>query len=299
VTDQALVEAIDLSVDYRVHRGQGSRVVNAVRHLSLEIHTGETFALVGESGSGKSSLGRTLVRLTRPAGGRVLFDGADISKLQGTALRRFRANVQIIFQNPFQSLNPKMTVGATLGEVLKVWGREREGVADHDIGGLLARVHLPENYARKYPHELSGGERQRVAIARAMAVRPRLLVADEAVSALDVGASARVLNLLLELRETTGLTTLFITHDIGLARLIADRIAVMYVGSIVDIGTPDRVFDHPSHEYTRALIEARLAVEAVPPEPSEAGPSGAELSGAEDGLSREMLPESAADVTDR
>jgi peptide/nickel transport system ATP-binding protein len=228
-----------------------------------------------------------------------LFDGADISKLQGNALRRFRANVQIIFQNPFQSLNPKMTVGATLGEVLKVWGREREGVADQDLGGLLTRVHLPENYARKYPHELSGGERQRVAIARAMAVRPRLLVADEAVSALDVGASARVLNLLLELRETTGLTTLFITHDIGLARLIADRIAVMYVGSIVDIGTPDHVFDHPSHEYTQALIEARLAVEAVPAEPSGAEPSGAEPSGAQDGLSREMLPESAADVADR
>jgi ABC-type glutathione transport system ATPase component len=270
VTDQPLMEAIDLCVDYKVTRGQNTRLIKAVRHLDMKISAGETLALVGESGSGKSSLGRTLVRLIRPSSGRVLYDGTDVFQLRRAALKSFRADVQVVFQNPFQSLNPKMTVGATLGEVLAVWGRDRAGVAEQSIDALLTGVHLPAHYARKFPHELSGGERQRVAIARAMAVRPRLLVADEAVSALDVGASARVLNLLLELRETTGLTTLFITHDIGLARLIADRIAVMYVGSIVDVGPPQQVFERPAHEYTKALIDARLTIDpsATPPVPS-------------------------------
>jgi ABC-type glutathione transport system ATPase component len=270
VTDQPLVEAIDLCVDYKVTRGQSTRLIKAVRHLNMKISAGETLALVGESGSGKSSLGRTLVRLIRPSSGTVLYDGTDVFQLRRAALKSFRADVQVVFQNPFQSLNPKMTVGATLGEVLAVWGRDRAGVAEQSIDALLTGVHLPARYARKFPHELSGGERQRVAIARAMAVRPRLLVADEAVSALDVGASARVLNLLLELRETTGLTTLFITHDIGLARLIADRIAVMYVGSIVDVGPPQQVFERPAHEYTKALIDARLTIgpPATPPVPS-------------------------------
>jgi len=271
VTDQQpLVEAIDLCVDYKVTRGQSTRLIKAVRHLNMKISAGETLALVGESGSGKSSLGRTLVRLIRPSSGTVLYDGTDVFQLRRAALKSFRADVQVVFQNPFQSLNPKMTVGATLGEVLAVWGRDRAGVAGQSIDALLTGVHLPSHYARKFPHELSGGERQRVAIARAMAVRPRLLIADEAVSALDVGASARVLNLLLELRETTGLTTLFITHDIGLARLIADRIAVMYVGSIVDVGPPQQVFERPSHEYTKALIDARLTIDppATPPVPS-------------------------------
>jgi ABC-type glutathione transport system ATPase component len=256
------VKITDLSVDYRVRKGQRIRTINAVRHLDLDIQSGETLALVGESGSGKSSLGRALVRLLAPSGGTVSFDGTDIYKLKHSALSRFRADVQIIFQNPFQSLNPKMTIGATLSEVLAVWGKRRPGVGAQTIPGLLEGVHLPGSYARKYPHELSGGERQRVAIARAMAVRPRLLIADEAVSALDVGASARVLNLLIELRETTGLTCLFITHDIGLARLIADRIAVMYVGSLVDLGTPADIFERPSHEYTKALIDSRLTIDS-------------------------------------
>ncbi len=302
MTDQPLVEAIDLSVDYKVARGQRTRVIKAVRHLNLKIIAGETLALVGESGSGKSTLGRTLVRLIRPSGGTVQFDGADVFSLQGPSLKRFRADVQVVFQNPFQSLNPKMTIGATLGEVLAVWGRYREGVAGQSIGALLAGVHLPASYARKYPHELSGGERQRVAIARAMAVRPRLLIADEAVSALDVGASARVLNLLQELRETTGLTTLFITHDIGLARLIADRIAVMYVGSLVDVGDPDAVFERPTHEYTKALIESRLTMDPDAAhgaddngQPQVPGPRPVPD---DSGEIRNIAPGSAADATD-
>jgi ABC-type glutathione transport system ATPase component len=302
MTDQPLVEAIDLSVDYKVARGQRTRVIRAVRHLNLKIIAGETLALVGESGSGKSTLGRTLVRLIRPSGGTVQFDGADVFSLQRASLKRFRADVQVVFQNPFQSLNPKMTIGATLGEVLAVWGRYREGVAGQSIGALLAGVHLPASYARKYPHELSGGERQRVAIARAMAVRPRLLIADEAVSALDVGASARVLNLLQELRETTGLTTLFITHDIGLARLIADRIAVMYVGSLVDVGDPDAVFERPTHEYTKALIESRLTMDPDAAhgaddngQPQVPGPRPVSD---DSGEIRNIAPGSTADATD-
>lgn len=307
MTGKPLVEIIDLSVDYKVHRGQSTRLIKAVRHLNLQIGAGETLALVGESGSGKSTLGRTLVRLVRPSGGTVQFDGADVFKLRRATLKQFRADVQVIFQNPFQSLNPKMTIGATLGEVLAVWGRDRAAVADQSIEALLTGVHLPTSYARKFPHELSGGERQRAAIARAMAVRPRLLIADEAVSALDVGASARVLNLLLELRETIGLTTLFITHDIGLARLIADRIAVMYVGSIVDVGDPDHVFERPSHEYTKALIESRLTIEPpaagpVPGEPQQA-PGAPQVPSPRpvpdgSGDAREVTPDSASDAAD-
>ena len=251
----------DLSCTYYVQNGMSRPTeIQAVRDLNLEIFQGETLAIVGESGSGKSTLGRTLVRLEEPSGGRALFDGQDIATLKGAALAAYHGEVQIVFQNPYQSLNPKMTVRSTLGEVLSVWGKRRPGVSDQTVEGLLAGVHLPASYADKYPHELSGGERQRIAIARAIAVRPRVVVADEPVSALDVGASARVLNLLIELRAELDLTCVFITHDIALARIIADRIAVMYLGQLVNVGPPERVFKQPSHEYTKALIAAQLDI---------------------------------------
>jgi oligopeptide transport system ATP-binding protein len=264
---RTIFEIQDLCCTYYVQNGIRATEIQAVRNVDLNVYQGEMLAVVGESGSGKSTLGRTLVRLEQPSGGRALFDGADIARLKGKDLVKYRGDVQIVFQNPYQSLNPKLTVGSALAEVLTVWSKRRPGVKEQTVERLLAGVHLPRHYEGKYPHELSGGERQRVAIARAIAVRPRVVVADEPVSALDVGASARVLNLLLELQQELDLTCLFITHDIGLARIIADRIAVMYLGQLVDVGPPEQVFTRPSHDYTRALIAAQLKVsdDAKPP----------------------------------
>jgi ABC-type glutathione transport system ATPase component len=242
----------------------GRRHVNALADVDLEIARGELLALVGESGSGKSTLGRALVRLVQPTGGRVFFDGTDISRLRGRALREFRSRAQIIFQNPYQSLNPRLRVGDALAEVLDVWRPVRKSETDASVRRLLETVHLPASYARKYPHELSGGERQRVAIARAIAVQPQFLVADEPVSSLDVSASARVLNLLLELREHMRFTCLFITHDLALAGALADRIAVMNLGRIIETGTADQIFRSPKDDYTRALLEARLTLPNMP-----------------------------------
>ena len=254
----AQVELRDLECEYRVRKGRKTEVIHAVRGVSLGLEPGEFVSLVGESGSGKSTIGRTLVRMAKPSAGEVLFDGKDIASLRGRDLKQFRGDAQIIFQNPYQSLNPRMTIGATLQEVLHVWGRIRPSVAEQRVDSLLSMVHLPTDFAAKYPHQLSGGQRQRVAIARAMAVRPRLLIADEPVSALDVSASAQVLNLLLELREQTGVTCLFITHDIGLARIISDRLAVMHRGLVVETGTPEAVIERPRDPYTKALLAAQL-----------------------------------------
>lgn len=283
MTDDALVQVNSLVCDYKLQRGMRTEVINAVRGIDLEVRRGEFMSLVGESGSGKSTLGRTLVRLIKPTGGTVMFDGRDIARLRRGALTRFHGDAQIIFQNPYQSLNPRMTIGATLGEVLNVWGKRRPGVGDQKVDALLTMVHLPTEFAEKYPHQLSGGQRQRVAIARAMAVRPRLLVADEPVSALDVSAAAQVLNLLLELREQTEVTCVFITHDIGLARIVSDRMAVMYRGKVVESGDPEEMFSNPQDQYTKTLMAAELHVEdrrrtSLAPLPEPAG-DGDELKG--------------------
>jgi ABC-type oligopeptide transport system ATPase subunit len=278
MTDDTLVQVAELVCDYTLQKGMHTEVINAVRGVDFEVQRGEFVSLVGESGSGKSTLGRALVRLIKPTGGRVMFDGCDIARLRGRALTSFHGDAQIIFQNPYQSLNPRMTVGATLAEVLHVWGGRRPSVGEQKVGALLEMVHLPAEFAEKYPHQLSGGQRQRVAIARAMAVRPRLLVADEPVSALDVSAAAQVLNLLLELREQTEVTCVFITHDIGLARIVSDRMAVMYRGKIVEVGDPEEVFSNPQDQYTKTLLAAELHVEerrrtslAPLPEPADNG----------------------------
>jgi ABC-type glutathione transport system ATPase component len=261
MTGDMLVQVKNLVCDYKLQQGMRTEVIHAVRDIDIDVRRGEFISLVGESGSGKSTLGRALVRLIKPTSGSILFDGSDIGRLKRGALTRFHGDAQIIFQNPYQSLNPRMTIGATLGEVLSVWGNRRPGVSDQKVDALLTMVHLPAEFAEKYPHQLSGGQRQRVAIARAMAVRPRLLVADEPVSALDVSAAAQVLNLLLELRERTEVTCVFITHDIGLARIVSDRMAVMYRGEIVESGDPEAVFSNPQDGYTKALLAAELHVE--------------------------------------
>jgi ABC-type oligopeptide transport system ATPase subunit len=258
-----LVSIESLTYSYEVRRGlRHSLIVAAVSGVNLTIEQGSFISIVGESGSGKSTLGRTVVGLLRPSGGRVVFDGQDVAHMSGSQLTAFRRSVQIVFQNPYQSLNPRMTVGTALREVLRVTAPpDRDRAMDDRVSDLLEMVHLPATYREKYPHELSGGQRQRVAIARAMAVRPKLLVADEPVSALDVSASAHVLNLLQELQSQAGLTCLFITHDIGLARLVSDTIVVMHNGKIVETGTPGEIFEDPHDEYTKLLVGADLGAE--------------------------------------
>jgi oligopeptide/dipeptide ABC transporter ATP-binding protein len=217
---------------------------------------GETLCLVGESGCGKSTLGRAISRLEDPTAGRVLFEGNDISKAGGDALFRLRRDVQIIFQDPYSSLNPRMTVGEIVREPLAVhkFGTRQEQV--DRVLDLLATVGLSADAAGRYPHEFSGGQRQRVGIARALALEPKLVIADEPVSALDVSVQSQVLNLMVRLQREHDLTYLFISHDLSVVKHVSDTIAIMYLGRIVEIGPADSVFGNPSHPYTRALLAA-------------------------------------------
>lgn len=256
--------------------------VEAVCGVDLRVDRGETLVLVGASGSGKSTLGRILVRLQQPTSGSVWLEGTDIAHLRGADLRRYRRRVSIVFQNPYRSLNPRMKIGQAIAEPLRVWEVVPSNGVSAEVGRLLEAVGLPAAYAERYPHQLSGGERQRVAIARALAVRPEFMVADEAVSALDVSAAAEVLNLMITLRRRIGLACLFVTHDLGVARVLADRIAVMRSGQIVETGTPDEILNRPKHEYTRLLLDSQLKIRpddgyggaAVPAAPSECRTGG-------------------------
>jgi oligopeptide/dipeptide ABC transporter ATP-binding protein len=259
-----LLRVEDLRVEFRARqplldkaRGKEAKALQAVRGVSFEIRRGETLALVGESGSGKTTTARGLLRLTEPCGGSVTFDGIDVRAAKAGELRRLRERMQIVFQDPYSSLNPRMSVSATLGEVLVVHrignaGKDRE----QRVGRLLADVGLGPEIAGRYPHELSGGQRQRVGIARALAVDPELLVLDEPVSALDVSVQAQIINLLEDLQRARGLAYLFVAHDLAVVHHTADRIAVMYLGEIVEEGPIDAVFDDPHHPYTEALLAA-------------------------------------------
>jgi oligopeptide/dipeptide ABC transporter ATP-binding protein len=233
----------------------------AVADVSFGVNRGETLALVGESGAGKSTIARCVVRLEDPDAGRIRFDGGEIGGLRGRALRAFRRRVQIVFQDPHGSLNPRMRVGAAVREPLEVHGLARGAEADARVAALFAEVGLDPEYRARFPHELSGGQRQRVGIARALAVAPDLLVLDEPVSALDVSVQAQVLALLRELQTSRGLTYLFIAHDLAVVRQMADRIAVLYRGRIVEQAPAAALLSDPRHPYTRALLSAVPRIE--------------------------------------
>ncbi|MFQ5877345.1 MAG: ABC transporter ATP-binding protein [Acidobacteriota bacterium] len=255
-----LLRVRDLVKHFPIRRGLFSRVSGAVRAVdgvSLEIAPRETLALVGESGSGKTTAGRCILRLLEPTSGRIHFDSVDLLALPPRDMRRMRRQIQVVFQDPYGSLNPRMRVGTVVREPLdihKVGSGRRE--RDEMVASLLVRVGLSPDMMRRFPHEFSGGQRQRIGVARALALRPRLIVADEPVSALDVSVQAQVINLLADLQEEYGIAYLFIAHDLALVERIADRVAVMYLGRIVETAPAEEIFANPVHPYTRALLQA-------------------------------------------
>ncbi|GAA4837420.1 ABC transporter ATP-binding protein [Saccharopolyspora rosea] len=256
---QPLVEAEELAVHFPIKRGvvfdRTVGHVRAVDGVSFRIGRGETYGLVGESGCGKSTLGRAVLRLERPTAGRVTFDGVDLSGMKGEPLRRMRRRMQMVFQDPLSSLDPRQSVRSLLVEGMRAHGLD-DGAEQRRLRELLAAVGLPTTALRKYPHEFSGGQRQRIGIARALSVGPDLVVADEPVSALDVSVQAQVLNLLADLQADYRLTYLVIAHDLAVVRHIADRVGVMYLGGIVEEAGADVLYDEPLHPYSRALLSA-------------------------------------------
>lgn len=257
--DEVLLEVQNLKTYYPIKGGFFKRTVGnvkAVDDVSFEILKGETLGLVGESGCGKSTTGRTILRLTKPTDGKIIFDGKDITNLSGTTLRKIRQDFQMVFQDPYASLNPKQMVGDVVAEPIKNYYKKSSKELKPEIIELLKKVGLPEDAYYKYPHEFSGGQRQRIGIARALALRPKLIIADEPVSALDVSVQSQVLNLLKELQEEFDLTFLFIAHDLSVVKHMSDRIGVMYLGGIVEISDKNGLYAEPLHPYTKALISA-------------------------------------------
>ena len=289
-TNSTLIKVKDLKKYFPITRGiiiqRQVGAVQAVDGITFDIHRGETLGMVGESGCGKTTAGRTILQLYRPTAGEVIFDGTDLTTLKGESLRRMRRRIQMIFQDPFASLNPRMTISRIIGEPLRAHklasGKERV----KRVQELLHTVRLNPRFINHYPHEFSGGQRQRIGIARALASDPEFIVCDEPISALDVSIQAQVVNLLEDLQDELGLTYLFIAHDLSMVRHICTRVAVMYLGHIVELAAKDELYEHPLHPYTTALLSAvpvpdpvverkrkRIILKGDPPNPIDP-PSG-------------------------
>lgn len=248
-----LVEVEDLCKVFPVGGGAN---VHAVEHVNLAIDPGETLAVVGESGCGKSTLAHLIIRLLEPTSGAVRLDGVDITSLGSRAMREHRQKLQIIFQDPFASLDPRRPVGKAVAEPMLIHGTASKSEIDDRVAMLFARVGLEASMMRQFPHQFSGGQRQRICIARALALEPQLVIADEAVSALDVSIQAEVINLMMELQDEMGMSYLFISHDLAVVERVSHRVAVMYLGQIVEIGPRSAIFENPQHSYTQRLLDA-------------------------------------------
>jgi oligopeptide transport system ATP-binding protein len=260
-TDNVLVRVENLTKHFPITQGivvqRQIGAVRAVDNVSFDIREGETLGLVGESGCGKSTTGRTILQLYRPTSGKVYYQDQDLTTLKGEELRRMRRNMQIIFQDPYASLNPRLTVGDIIGEPLEVHRVEKSKKKRQErVQELLRLVGLNPYFINRYPHEFSGGQRQRIGVARALALQPKFIICDEPISALDVSIQAQVVNLLEKLQDEFGLTYLFIAHDLSMVRYISDRTAVMYLGKIVELAEREELYSHPLHPYTQALLSA-------------------------------------------
>jgi oligopeptide transport system ATP-binding protein len=257
-TQNSLISLENLEVHYRIGGGlfAAKKVVRAVDGVTLDIKKGETLGLVGESGCGKSTLGKAILRLTEPTGGRVLFHGKDLASLPDRQMQRERQHLQMIFQDPYASLNPRMTVGQIIGEPIRTFKLSGADSVEAMVSDLMETVGLSRRFIKRYPHEFSGGQRQRIGIARALSLNPQFIVADEPISALDVSIQAQIMNLLKDLQAKKDLTYLFISHDLRAVRHLADRVAVMYLGRIVEVAGGKEIYDSPLMPYTKALISA-------------------------------------------
>ena len=308
-SDDVVLALRDIVVEFRVG---GGRVVNAVSRISIDVRRGETLAIVGESGCGKTTLGKAILQLPAPNTGQVMFEGTDLTKLPKEQLRSARTAIQMVFQDPISSLDPRMTVGEIVGEPLWIWGRGSEADREAKVRELLNNVGLdPELVLHRRSYEFSGGQCQRISIARSLALEPRMLICDEPVSALDVSIQAQILNLLQDMKDRYGLTMVFISHDLAVVKAVSNRIMVMYLGKICEVGSPDAIYSKPAHHYTSALLDSvpvpdpayqrnNVALQGEPPSPVAPPtgcrfrtrcPAASALCAAEEPLLREVAPD--------